>query len=98
MRGMSGVHGTGDDPVDVSVPNVARVYDHMLGGQENFAADRQLGDQLLKQFPTSAMIARHNRAFVGRAVRYCAAQGARQFLDVGSGLPTMDNVHEAARR
>jgi hypothetical protein len=83
---------------DTTVPNVARVYDYMLGGKDNFAADRELGEQLLKAFPTAAWIARQNRAFMGRAVRYCAEQGVAQYLDVGSGLPTMDNVHEVARR
>jgi O-methyltransferase involved in polyketide biosynthesis len=83
---------------DTSIANVARVYDYLLGGKDNFAADRELGEQLLKEFPTSAWIARQNRAFLGRAVRYCAEQGATQFLDVGSGLPTMENVHEVARR
>ena len=84
--------------LDTRVPNVARIYDYMLGGKDNFAADRQMGDQLLEQFPTSDIVARQNRAFMGRAVRYCAGQGIRQFLDLGSGLPTMDNVHEVARR
>jgi hypothetical protein len=84
--------------LDTSVPNVARVYDYMLGGKDNFAADRELGKQLLDAFPQSSWIARQNRQFMGRAVRYCAEQGVLQFLDVGSGLPTMDNVHEVARR
>jgi hypothetical protein len=70
----------------------------LLGGKDNFAADRQLGDQLLEQFPTSEVVARQNRKFMGRAVHYCAGQGIRQFVDLGSGLPTMDNVHEVARR
>ena len=84
--------------LDTAVANVARVYDYMLGGKDNFAADRDLGDQLLRAFPDSAWIARQNRRFLGRAVRYCAQQGLGQFLDLGSGLPTMDNVHEVARR
>jgi hypothetical protein len=84
--------------LDPSVPNVARVYDYMLGGKDNFSVDRQLGSQLLAAFPESAWIARQNRAFAGRAVRYCAEHGVGQFLDVGSGLPTMDNVHDVARR
>lgn len=83
---------------DPTIPNVARVYDYMLGGKDNLAADRQLAEQLLAEFPVSAWIARQNRGFVGRAVRYCAEAGVDQFLDVGSGLPTMDNVHEVARR
>ncbi len=87
--------GEGFDP---TVANVARVYDYMLGGKDNFAVDRDLGDQLLAAFPESAWIARQNREFAARAVRYCAEQGVSQFLDIGSGLPTMDNVHEVARR
>jgi hypothetical protein len=83
---------------DPTIPNVARVYDYMLGGKDNFAADRKLAEQLLTEFPVSAWIARQNRAFLGRAVRYCAEQGVDQYLNVGSGLPTMDNVHEVARR
>lgn len=91
--------GTSDaDGIDTTVANVARVYDYMLGGKDNFAADRELGDELLAEFPAAAWIARQNRAFMGRAVRYCAQQGVGQFLDLGSGLPTMDNVHEVARR
>ena len=87
--------GAGFDP---TVPNVARVYDYMLGGKDNFAVDRELGDQLLAAFPESAWIARQNREFAGRAVCYCAEQGVSQFLDIGSGLPTMSNVHQVARR
>lgn len=94
-------NGTGTDigeKFDPTIPSVARVYDYMLGGKNNFAADRQLAEQLMAAFPMTAWVARQNRAFVGRAVRYCAGQGVDQFLDVGSGLPTMDNVHEIARR
>jgi hypothetical protein len=87
--------GEGFDP---TTPNVARVYDYMLGGKDNFAPDRQLAERLLAEFPISSWIARQNRGFLGRAVRYCAEQGVDQFLDVGSGLPTMDNVHDVARR
>jgi hypothetical protein len=88
----------GDAGFDTSIANVARVYDYMLGGKDNFAADRELGDQLLAAFPIASWMARQNREFMGRAVAYCARQGVSQFLDVGSGLPTMDNVHEVARR
>jgi hypothetical protein len=84
--------------IDTWTPNVARIYDYLLGGKDNFVADRQFSDQLLAAYPIVAWIARQNRAFVDRAVRYCAGQGVDQFLDVGSGLPTMDNVHEVARR
>jgi len=87
--------GAGFDP---TVPNVARVYDYLLGGKDNFVGDRELGDQLLSAFPESAWIARQNREFICRAVRYCAEQGVSQFLDIGSGLPTMSNVHQVARQ
>jgi hypothetical protein len=83
---------------DPTVANVARVYDYMLGGKDNFAADRQLAEQIMANVPTSTWSARQQRAFVVRAVRYCAERGIGQFLDVGSGLPTMDNVHEVAQR
>jgi SAM-dependent methyltransferase len=83
---------------DPEVPNVARVYDYMLGGKDNYMADRELAAKLLANAPDSAWIARQNRAFMARAVQYCAEQGIRQFLDLGSGLPTMDNVHEVAFR
>jgi S-adenosyl methyltransferase len=86
--------GAGFDP---TIANVARVYDYLLGGKDNFAVDRELGDQLLAAFPESAWIARQNREFAGRAVRYCAEQGVSQFLDIGSGLPTMSNIHQVAR-
>lgn len=91
-RGSAGVR------FDPTVPNVARVYDYMLGGKDNFAADRELAQQFLTNWPTSAWSARQQRAFVVRAVRYCAEQGISQYLDVGSGLPTMDNVHQVAQR
>ncbi len=86
--------GSGLNP---AVPNVARIYDFMLGGKDNFAADRQLAEQIMANVPTSAWSARQQRAFVIRAVRYCVGRGVEQFLDVGSGLPTMANVHEVAR-
>jgi hypothetical protein len=91
----SSLVGAGFDP---TVPNVARVYDYLLGGKDNFASDRELGDQLLTAFPESAWIARQNRDFAGRAVRYCAEHGVSQFLDIGSGVPTTSNVHQVARQ
>jgi hypothetical protein len=84
--------------LDTGIASVARVYDYLLGGKDNFAVDRQLGDELKAAFPDSVWISRQNRAFIGRAVTYCAEQGITQFLDIGSGLPTMENVHEVARR
>jgi hypothetical protein len=86
-------------PVDTTVPNVARVYDYLLGGKDNFAADRAAGDQIIKLVPTAAVDARENRAFLSRAVAYLAGEASvRQFLDIGSGLPTMQNVHQVAQK
>lgn len=76
----------------------ARVYDYLLGGKDNLAVDRELAEQLIALAPETAWIVRENRAFLGRAVRYCAEQGVRQFVDLGSGLPTQNNVHEVAQR
>jgi SAM-dependent methyltransferase len=85
--------------IDTSTPNVARIYDYLLGGKDNFAADRSAAQQLIAASPDIAGIVRDNRAFIGRAVRYLAVQaGIRQFLDLGSGLPTQLNVHEMAQR
>jgi SAM-dependent methyltransferase len=85
--------------IDTSTPNVARIYDYLLGGKDNFAADRAAAQQLMAATPDIAGIVRDNRAFIGRAVRYLAVQGGvRQFLDLGAGLPTQLNVHEMARR
>jgi hypothetical protein len=69
---------------DPTVPNVARVYDYMLGGKDNFAADRELVQQFLTNWPTSAWSARHQRTFVVRAVRYCAEQVISQYLVPGA--------------
>ncbi|MFG1706632.1 SAM-dependent methyltransferase [Nonomuraea sp. M3C6] len=77
-------------------PNLARMYDYMLGGRDNFAVDRQATDQLAELIPEAVPLARANRAFLQRAVRYVAAAGVRQFLDLGSGLPTQGSAHEMA--
>src|SRR5260221_6636852 len=79
--------------LDTGIASVARVYDYMLGGKDNFAVDRQLGDELIAAFSIGPWIARQNRAFLGRAVTYCAERGMTQFLDIGSGLPPMGKVH-----
>ncbi|MES9538067.1 SAM-dependent methyltransferase [Spirillospora sp. NPDC049024] len=85
--------------VDTSVPSPARVYDHLLGGKDNYEVDRKVADGLLKIIPSMRLVARENRAFLGRAVRYLAGEaGIRQFLDIGTGLPTQDNVHDVAQR
>jgi hypothetical protein len=84
--------------LDTTVPNVARIYDYLLGGKDNFAADRAAAGQLLAVIPDVAAIAADNRAFLGRAVRYLTSKDIRQFLDLGSGLPTRSNVHEVAQQ
>jgi len=84
--------------VDTSRPHPARVYDWVLGGKDNFAADRALGEQLVQAIPSMPSGARDNRAFLRRAVRYLVAEaGVRQFLDIGTGIPTAGNTHEVAQ-
>ena len=80
------------------VPNAARIYDHLLGGKDNFAADRAAAAKLLQVLPGSAQAARDNRDFLQRAVRYLTTAGIRQFIDIGSGLPTVGNTHEIAHQ
>jgi hypothetical protein len=83
---------------DASVPNVARIYDYLLGGKNNYAADRDAAVELQKVVPDVAMACRHNRQFLRRAVRYLAVrQGIGQFVDIGSGLPTASNTHQIAQ-
>ncbi|HEX8005715.1 MAG TPA: SAM-dependent methyltransferase [Trebonia sp.] len=84
--------------IDTSRPHPARMYDYALGGKNHFAADREAAAKGLAQNPSGRTMARENRAFLGRAVRYLAAEaGVRQFLDIGTGLPTTNNVHEVAQ-
>jgi hypothetical protein len=84
--------------IDSSKPHSARMYDFFLGGKNHFAADREAAAEVLKRSPSVRIAARENRAFLGRAVRYLAADaGIRQFLDIGTGLPTMSNVHNVAQ-
>jgi hypothetical protein len=86
-------------PFDASQPHVARVYDYLLGGKDNFAADRVIGDRMLASIPAVQMGVRAQRDVLGRVVRYLVGEaGLRQLLDIGSGLPTADNVHEIAQR
>lgn len=83
---------------DPTVPNVARIYDFLLDGKDNYAADRDAAQRLLDAVPDAARAARDNRRFLGRAVRFLAGEaGIRQFLDIGTGLPTRGNVHEIAQ-
>jgi O-methyltransferase involved in polyketide biosynthesis len=83
---------------DTSVPHIARVYDYWLGGKDNFAADRVMGERTLQAYPNLVYSVRANRAFLARAVRFLAGQGVRQFLDIGTGIPTANNTHEVAQR
>jgi SAM-dependent methyltransferase len=82
--------------IDVDRPSAARVYDYFLGGAHNFAVDRALAEQISAMTPNIGETMRSNRVFLRRAVRYLADQGVRQFLDIGSGIPTAGNVHEIA--
>jgi hypothetical protein len=84
--------------VDTKRANVARVYDYLLGGSHNFLADQDLGRALLAVEPNVRAFARANREFLGDAVRFLSAAGIRQFLDIGSGIPTQGNVHEVAQQ
>ncbi|MET1073982.1 MAG: SAM-dependent methyltransferase [Umezawaea sp.] len=83
--------------VDLNRPSVARMYDYFLGGSHNFAVDRDAAKVIEKIYPGMAGAARANRSFLRRAVRYLCAQGVDQFLDLGSGIPTVGNVHEIAQ-
>jgi hypothetical protein len=78
-------------------PHPARVYDYLLGGKDNFAADREAAQKGLQANPDSRIPPRENRLFLGRAVRYLAEQGIDQFLDIGTGIPSAPNVHHVAQ-
>jgi hypothetical protein len=94
------VSGGVDEPVlfDTSVAHVARVYDYWLGGKDNFAADRAAGDQAISAFPDIPLSARANRAYLARVVRFLAGEaGIRQFLDIGTGIPTANHTHQVAQ-
>jgi hypothetical protein len=84
---------------DTTVSHAARMYDYLLGGKDNYEADRDVADQLIESMPSVPRTARANRAFLRRAVEYLAGEaGIRQFLDIGTGLPTANNTHEVAQR
>jgi S-adenosyl methyltransferase len=83
--------------IDLERPNAARIYDYLLGGACNFEHDRQFAEKFLELIPNAELAARQNRAFLRRAVRFCVNAGIRQFLDIGSGIPTVGNVHEIAQ-
>jgi S-adenosyl methyltransferase len=89
----------GGSSIDTSVARQARIYDYLLGGKDNFVADREAAEQAIAAFPGLVTWARRNRAFLARAVNYLVAEeNVRQFLDVGTGLPTASNTHEVAQR
>jgi S-adenosyl methyltransferase len=85
--------------IDTTVPHSARIWNYWLGGKDNYPVDQAAGDQYVQMFPGIVDIARQSRAFLTRVVRYLAGEaGIRQFLDIGTGLPTVDNTHEVAQR
>ena len=86
------------DTAEIETPSTARIYDYFLGGSYNFAADRDLAEQYMRVLPDMPVIARAGRAVLHRAVRYMAEAGIDQFLDLGSGIPTVGNVHEIAQQ
>jgi len=88
-----------DPAFDATKPHVSRVYDYLLGGKDNFAADRAVADQMIASLPAVQVGVRAQRDVLGRVVRYLVGEaGVRQLLDIGSGLPTAENVHEIAQR
>ena len=90
---------TAETSIDTSVPHSARIWNYWLGGKDNYAVDRAAGDQFSAIYPKIVDIARADRQFLGRVVRFLAREaGVRQFLDVGTGLPTADNTHQVAQR
>ncbi|MFE0626644.1 SAM-dependent methyltransferase [Streptomyces sp. NPDC058864] len=85
------------EEIDTSRPHPARMYDYYLGGKDNYEADREAAEMVIRMTPDARPSARANRDFMQRAVRYAAGQGIRQFVDVGTGIPTSPNTHEVAR-
>lgn len=98
MPGREVYEGWREAGVDPSKPSIARVYDYWLGGDHNLVVDRELGDAMTRLDPHIPAACRANRAFLARAVRHIAARGVRQFLDIGSGIPTAGNVHQIAEQ
>jgi len=82
--------------IDITKPHAARVYDWALGGKDHYAADREYGEQVIAAAPDYPRLARANRGFLERAVRLVAGSGVRQFIDLGTGIPTSPSVHEVA--
>src|SRR5262249_34155673 len=92
----AGRAGRGPEGIDLTTPSVARAYDYALGGSHSFAVDREYCRAMEAVFPEVRAAGRANRAFLHRAVRFLVEAGIRQFLDIGSGIPTVGNVHEIA--
>ncbi len=84
--------------IDMETPSIARMYDYLLGGKDNFESDRKACEELAAGIPELVSFANDNRAFLGRAVEYVCSRGVDQFLDLGAGLPTTDNTHQVAQR
>src|SRR5262249_35638558 len=85
--------------LDTTVSHSARIWNYWLGGKDNYAVDREAGDKVAAMLPSIVAQAKADRAFLGRAIRYLAGdEGIRQFLDIGTGLPTADNTHQVAQR
>jgi hypothetical protein len=91
------VSDQGETRIDTSVEHPARRYDYLLGGKDNFEADRESARQIEERMPTIRLVAQENRWFLHRAVRFLAGQGIRQFLDIGTGIPTSPNTHQIAQ-
>ncbi len=91
--------GIGTAQLDTGVPHIARVYDYWLGGKDNFAADREAAEKVIATAPHVLASVRAQRAFLGRVVDYLVVEaGIRQFLDIGTGLPSAGNTHQVAQR
>ncbi|MEU4242467.1 SAM-dependent methyltransferase [Actinoplanes sp. NPDC026619] len=94
---MSGQQAGNSSPIDTTVAHPARRYDYLLGGKDNFEADRESARRIEEQMPTIRLTAQENRWFLHRAVRFLAERGIRQFLDIGTGIPTSPNTHQIAQ-
>src|SRR5215472_3448805 len=95
----AGLSFRGASAIDTGTAHPARVYDYWLGGKDNFAADRQAGEMALQAYPQLAEAVKSNRAFLARAVRYLTGPASiRQFLDIGTGIPSANNTHQLAQR
>jgi hypothetical protein len=96
--GITGNQAWPPEELDTGIPHSARIYDYWLGGKDNFAADREMGELFLQQIPSMREMAEENRRFVTRSTHFLAAAGVAQFLDIGTGIPTSPNLHETAQQ